>query len=648
MGEFREHLNLEVKPVANDRFEILAITAGVANGWEFPAQVLRESLALWEGVNCFVDHSLSARSVRDIAGVLRETRWDENASGVRAELTAFGPSAKVLSEIGRQVLEESDEPAVRVGFSADILFRGKAGKVEKILKIYSVDLVYNPARGGIFLRALNQLGIEPLQTGEKSMQSNGNNNQAGLAKAAAKSQTETEPAEFQVQMAEMREMHSEMGTLFLESALLNTRLPLNMQQRIRSQFQGRSFDPAELNVALREAHTLLGEYDGAKSVQGPARIEGMIEPGERLQAASDDIFGAPRDKKMASVSVPRLSGIRELYLNLTGDYDLHGGYFPERAQLAKTADFTGLVKNSLNKLVANTWEEMGKAGYDWWKDVTVQEHFTSLHEITGTLIGTVGDLPSIAEGGSYPELQVGDSPETASFVKYGGYLPLTLELIDRDETRKLRSYARELASAGMRKISRLVAEIFTKNGGTGPNLADGSLLFNNTAVTTAGGHANLDTLALTHANWDSVGSKVYNQPMLIKEAATFYGTGPRMAVNPKYIMVGRSLQKAAMEICAGALVREPDYAYDNVLKGSAVPVVVPEWTDLNDWAAACDPRVAPAIFVGERFGLMPEIFIAGDEHSPAVFSNDEHRLKVRHYLAVWVNDFRPLFKCNVA
>lgn len=167
MGEFREHLNLEVNPVSHDRFEILAITAGVANGWEFPAEVLRESLALWEGVNCFVDHSLSARSVRDIAGVLRDTRWDEEVSGVRAELTAFGPSAKVLAEIGRQVLEASDEPAVRVGFSADILFKGKAGKVEKILKIYSVDLVYNRhAEGSSCARSIN-LASNPYKSEEK-------------------------------------------------------------------------------------------------------------------------------------------------------------------------------------------------------------------------------------------------------------------------------------------------------------------------------------------------------------------------------------------------------------------------------------------------------------------------------------------------
>jgi len=200
----------------------------------------------------------------------------------------------------------------------------------------------------------------------------------------------------------------------------------------------------------------------------------------------------------------------------------------------------------------------------------------------------------------------------------------------------------------MRKISNLVAAIFTSSAGVGPTMADGGALFNATAVTTAGGHANLSTTALSANQWDAVCLLVYKQPMLIKNAAGVYGTGPAMAINPKFILVPRNLQKTAMEICSGALVREQDYVYDNVLKGSAVPVVVPEWTDTNNWAAVCDPRVAPAIYVGERFGLAPEIFVAGDELSPAVFMNDEHRLKVRHYLAVWVNDFRPLHKANVA
>jgi hypothetical protein len=120
-----------------------------------------------------------------------------------------------------------------------------------------------------------------------------------------------------------------------------------------------------------------------------------------------------------------------------------------------------------------------------------------------------------------------------------------------------------------------------------------------------------------------------------------------MAVNPKFLLIPRTLQKSAFQILQGEFVREQDYVYDNVLKGTGVPLVVPEWTDPVNWAAACDPVIAPAIYVGERFGILPEIYVAGDELSPAVFMNDEHRLKVRHYLAVWVNDFRPLHKNNI-
>ena len=123
--EERHRLALEAAPISPDKFEILAITAGSANGWEFPPEVLRESLQLWEGVNCFVDHDWTSRSVRDIAGVLRKAAWDEQAQGIRAELHAFGPSAELLARIGRQVLEIRDAPAVRVGFSADVLFNGR-------------------------------------------------------------------------------------------------------------------------------------------------------------------------------------------------------------------------------------------------------------------------------------------------------------------------------------------------------------------------------------------------------------------------------------------------------------------------------------------------------------------------------------------
>ena len=154
---------------------------------------------------------------------------------------------------------------------------------------------------------------------------------------------------------------------------------------------------------------------------------------------------------------------------------------------------------------------------------------------------------------------MGDSPETASFTKYGGYIPLTLELIDRDETRKLAAYPRELAMAGLRKVSELVSAIFTANAGVGPTMADGGALFNATAVTDAGGagHANLLTTALAAAQWEVVSAAVYNQPQLIKNAAVLYGTGPKIGINPRYLLVPRALQLTGKKILYPAWKMQP-------------------------------------------------------------------------------------------
>ena len=655
--EHQIKLNASGKVLEPGKFEVLCITAGNGNGWDFPADVLKASLALWEGAHCFIDHAWFSRSLRDLAGQVLDPVWDEDANGIRATLKAFGPGGEVLTAFGREVTQEDNPP--KVGFSADVLFTANGKKVKQILRVQSVDLVYNPARGGAFLRALNQTiyangGNTMPEPEVKTTNTPAEQPEPALAKlqqdqeamrqmlGEQERQTKLEKA-----LEEAQKTRLQMCEYLLESGLSASKLPNPVQARIRAQFKGKIFEAAELQAAIEDSRTMLSELTAGQSVAGPGRISSMFNEQDKLQAAVDDLFDAPREEKLKSLDVPNLTGVRELYLMLTGDRDLHGGFYPDRVQLATTADFTGLVKNALNKIVINTWEQLGRAGYNWWQNIAVTEHFTSLQSITGTLIGTVGDLPVVAEGAAYTELSVGDSPETASFIKYGGYIPLTLELIDRDETRKLKAYAREMASAGLRKVSSLVAAIFTANAGAGPVMADTGNLFNNTAAAVAGGHANLTVAPLDITAWEAACQAVYNQPMLIKNSPMLLGTGPKMAINPKFCLVPRALQYTASQMLQGEFVREATYVYDNILKGSAVPITVPEWTDATDWAAACDPRIAPAVYVGERFGIMPEIFVAGDELSPAVFTNDQHRLKVRHFLAVWVNDFRPLHKANV-
>ncbi len=670
METIRLRMNLEGQAAGPGRFEVLAMTAGEGNGWLFSAQVLRESLPLWNGIECFIDHSLRERSIRDLAGLFSQAVWDEAAQGIKVTLTAAGPGGVLLAELGKEVIRQP-EPKPKIGFSADVLFTAKGKTVEKIIKVFSVDLVYNPARGGAFVRALYQsaLNQSALPTEQKTNQNHDREQERGTMESENETVNQTAPTADIRQAVrstmkvgaladpaadETCQAQSAVCGYLLDTALAASRLPAPMQKHVRTRFTGRTFDPAELQQAISEARALVSDLTGALTVQSAPTaetgvVQGMFSTRDQLQAAAEDLLGAPRDPHLRSLKAHRLQGIRELYMLLTGDHDLYGGYYPERAQLAGTTDFSGLVANVMNKVIVNTWEMLGRAGYDWWKEIVTVEHFNTLNTITGTLVGTVGSLPVVTEGGPYTELEVGDSPETGTFLKYGGYIPLTLELIDRDETRKLAAYPRELASAGLRKISQLVSEIFTANGGVGPTMADTGELFNADATALPGGHANLFTGALSAPTWDAACQAVYDQPMLIKNAPGLYGSGPRMAINPRYLLVPRALQLTAMKILYPSLENAANIFSENMQRGQPGDVkVVPEWTDPSNWAAVCDPLIAPAVYVGERFGLMPEVFIAGDNLSPAVFTNDEHRLKVRHFLAVWVNDYRPLHKSNMA
>jgi hypothetical protein len=443
----------------------------------------------------------------------------------------------------------------------------------------------------------------------------------------------------------------------LKVSLESVKLPAPIQARIENRFttmidKGQPFEPAELENAIQEEQQVLSALTAAGTIQGPGRISNMTNTADALEAAVSDLFGVQRETRLANVKPAHLTGIRELYFMLTGDYELHGGFYGERIQLATSADFSGLVKNALNKVVSQQWDALGAAGYNWWEKIVKVEHFNSLNTITGVLVGTVGTLPSVAEGAEYTELAIGDSPETADFTKYGGYIPLTLELIDRDDTRRLKAYASELGATSRRKLSSLVAAVFTSAAGVGPTMADTGALFNATAVTTKGGHANLLTTAIgtDYTAWNALALAMYNQPMLVKQDTGYYGTGPKMAVWPRFCLVPGALRAAAEALFLprwASQLTSPSIG-PATWGGQIEVITVPEWTDATDYAAVVDPAIAPAIIIGERFGLKPEIYTAGKETDPAVFMNDEIRIKVRMFSAVLVQDFRPLHKENVA
>jgi hypothetical protein len=226
-----------------------------------------------------------------------------------------------------------------------------------------------------------------------------------------------------------------------------------------------------------------------------------------------------------------------------------------------------------------------------------------------------------------------------------GTLGLTLEArIDRDDLRVLKSAPKELAFAAIRELSATIAASVTDRAiaPLARPWPDTGALFDDVGCDrrrwTCQPVNDLPWAPITRPGTPSPKRCTTSLCSLPTKPVT-YGTGKKMALMPKYCLVPIDLYQAA---CNLFVARGTPDTPDAVYYGKVIPICVPEWTDATDHAAVADPALLPGIMVGERFGLMPEIFVAGNETDPAVFMNDESRIKVRHFAAVGVADFRPL------
>lgn len=671
-------------------FDILAIDEGEAKGHgiRFSALALQSAVPLYEGKPVFIDHAgLGASpSVRDLAGTLHAAQWDPNQRGIRAMLKPSGPSAEILTSL-RDAAKGNPAIMEAVGFSTVLRVQlEKDGNVKQIVSVKSVDVVIDPARGGKFLQEINGRRAEDQRASRVSSKSKGviqmakskkfkaeitnaegateevtleaiedqSDTEAQLernAQAAAALLGETQRRqEEEVLLQQSRQTLASMCEYLLTTGLSTSRLPAPTQERIRKQYTGRVFEAHELSATIEDARKELAAVMDGANITGLGRNISLGMNGEEeYKLALEDLFGMPREVKDQNKRVRPLSGIREAYLAATGDNAFMGGYHREFALV--TANFPGIVANVMNKMLIQAWQDF-EQHYGWWKKITTIEHFSNLNDVSWVRTGTIASLPSVSERGEYTELPIGDNKETSTWEKFGGYVPLTIEAVLRDDLRAFKRMPREAALAGIRNISEQIAEIFTTASGAGPTLADTGALFNATAVTTAGGHANLLTTALgtDYTAWNTVSAAVFNQPLQVKNATGSYGTGKKQAIDPSYILVPRALKNQAEALFLPRWeAQAQNVAAVSPSWGGRVEVLtVPEWTDATDWAAAVDPKLVPSVMLGEIFGIMPQIFNASSEIDPAMFANDESRLKVRQFLAVGVADFRGLHKSNVA
>ncbi|MBC7238816.1 MAG: hypothetical protein H5T71_01790, partial [Chloroflexi bacterium] len=226
---------------------------------------------------------------------------------------------------------------------------------------------------------------------------------------------------------------------------------------------------ADAHGALEAIGTLERQWADATAsaaIRGLGQIVSMRTPLERIELAFERLMGL--EETAAHRDAERLSGIRELYDLLTGDWERHGLFHPERVTLANatTTTMAQVVANVLNKVMLRAYEAR-----QWWKPIVHEEDFPTMQDVRWITIGGFSDLDTVAEGDAYAEKTWDDSAETSTFVKKGNYIGITLEMIDRDDVAAVRAIPRRLGTAANRSLSAAIAALFTANGGVGPTLS---------------------------------------------------------------------------------------------------------------------------------------------------------------------------------
>lgn len=600
----------------------------------------------------FVDHAalFEQPSIRNLVGVTGDSSYDPLEKAVNGVIRFYSQAAPIADLLDEILGEGEASPDVGLSIVFFPVWGREDGsglrRIIDIRHVESVDIVFEPAADGRILQALSAAALEVNHTtgGYVTMPEQLNiQSENSEGELPWRDAPEAENPNHQVN-AWLRSMASAGAGMMIA----NSGLPAASRERLAA----RSYSsPQEVQQAIEAERGYLAalQEDQVIRIGGVPPRSPQIALGlsglEELQLAVEALLAGRRPERGARP----LSGIRELYLLLSGDYEMAGLFHSERVNFANVNSSTmaNMTADSLNKIVANEFQQYPR----WWEKIVIAEDFDSLQSIKWVTLGGVGELPTVAEGAAYTELTWDDMKETATFVKKGGYLGITLEAIDKDDTRRLRAAPRALAQAAWLTLSKAVSAIFTSNSGVGPTMSDGLALFH-------ASHGNLGSTALSLSEYAAVRTAMRKQTEL--------NSGERLGAltAPRYLLVPPDLEITALKVLASQM--EYTYALSN---GVAAPenvlsegdthnerlafardrvIVVDLWTDTNNWAAVCDPILYPTIGVGFRYGRTPEIFSVASPTAGLMFSNDTLPIKVRYFFAVAPIDYRGMYKENVA
>lgn len=648
---------IEALAVANasaPRYLVRVIRAGTSlNGVDYPRAVLREAVALFDGVRVFVKNDdahvkgeATAKDFRALVGKLTEPRFVEaNGGEIHAVLDVLESSevaAKLREAVSRGM---TDLFGLSIDAEGKAKKKGKFREATSLTKVSSVDLIIEPGAGGQVIRFAESVQPQESDMLRQQMLKFIEARDAKRAQALADASDEAIMSAYR-EAVEAGASGGDAGGGGLTRADVDERirmiearatartsiaassLPAIVQERLVQRFaEAATFTAADVDAAIKGEREFLSKLrEASPQIAGLGRIEPGEDRADKVKSMLDDFFDPKK----------RASSFKEAYIEITGDRHVTGllqdvdktrlreavsGEFREAVSAATFGDILG---DSITRAMIREYGALeAYSDWRWCCDVVPVTDFRTQERAR---MGGYGNLPAVAENGNYDPLSTpGDDKATYAVTKRGGTETVSLEAIANDDVGMLRRIPIALATAAGRTLYEFVYNFFSTN----PTIYDTVALFHAT-------HANLGTAALDATSFAAA--------RLAMKKQTELSSAKRLGITLRHLVVPSDLEEAAYNL----FVRNSNQ--DDTFVQSRKPTVhvVDYWTDVNNWYATADSAQVPLIELGFYGGEEPALFVQDNPTQGSLFSNDQIKYKIRHIYSGAVKDYRGFYGAVVA
>jgi hypothetical protein len=305
--------------------------------------------------------------------------------------------------------------------------------------------------------------------------------------------------------------------------------------------------------------------------------------------------------------------------------------YPQVAQLAQsTSDFDNILLDAQNKTMRMAYVEALRTWNIWAKRNTNPD-FKNINRIQSS---EVPNLTSRVEGHGIDYVTLGDSKETYTLSEYTAGVRLTRRVLVNDTLNSFGEIVTKMGQAAARLEDTVAYAVLTGNSA----MADTGLIFNTTAVTTTGGHANLVS-ATASIGAPTVTTVAGTEKLMLLQK------GPKNAaildISPKFWVGPVALKTVAQQFFKSPIDPAKSNNTPNPYNGVITPIANPR-LDANSstiWYLLADYRDGQIDTV--------EVCFLEDEPEPVLkqetdFDTDDQKYAVRHVVAAKALDFRGM------